>query len=103
MTMKQVWENLADLLADGLDHGRGGVAHADHGDARAEVDQGVAVDVDQDGARRLVDVEGEHRAHAGGHGCRPSPARAPREFGPGSSVTTVRACLIDEVLHRIGQ
>ena len=46
--MKQVWVKRATWALDGVDDRRGGVAHADHGDARAEVDQGVAVDVDED-------------------------------------------------------
>ncbi len=64
-----------DLVPDGLDHGRGGVPHADHGDARSEVDQRVAVDVDQDRPLGAIDVEREHRADPGGHGRRAPRAR----------------------------
>jgi hypothetical protein len=47
------------------------VAHAGHGDPRAEVDQLVAVDVDEDRALAALDVERIDGADPGGDG-RPS-------------------------------
>ncbi len=55
-----------DLLLHGLDDARVGVAHGGHRDARAEVDQLVAVRVDEDAAGGLLDVDREPGAHARG-------------------------------------
>ena len=46
------------------------VADGGHGDAGAEVDQGVAVDVDEDAATGGHDVHRQGGADAGGHGLR---------------------------------
>ena len=58
-----------DLLLNPGHHGVGCVAHAGHRDARPEVDQRVAVDIDEHAAARAVD---EHRQRgpdpAGHHG-----------------------------------
>ena len=70
--MKQVWVNALDLVGHGLDDPGCGMAHTGHGDARAEVDQLVAVHVDDHGTGAAVDVDGQHRAHPAGH--RPGPA-----------------------------
>ena len=89
--MKQVWVKSPDLLADPLHHGGGAVAHRGHGDAGAEVDELVAVDVDEDAAPGALDVGGEpdpdtggdHRRLAGVQGLRP---------GSGSGVRSRRSC-----------
>jgi hypothetical protein len=59
-----------DLLADRVDHRRGGIADAGDGDARAEVDELVAVDVDKQAVAALGDEHGERRGDAGGHRAR---------------------------------
>ena len=82
-----------DLLLDGVDHGRRGVAHADHGDARPEVDQGVAVDVDEDGPLGALDVEREDRADPGGHGRRAAGVERLR-LGTGQ-IGDDSTCLVD--------
>ena len=46
--------------------GLGGGADAGHGDAGAEVDQAVAVDVLDDAAARARGEDGQHGAHAAG-------------------------------------
>ena len=53
-----------DLLADPLHHARRGVARRHHGDARAEVDERVAVRVDQHAAAGGGDEHRQHVAHA---------------------------------------
>ena len=62
--------NCVDLRRDRLDDARVRVADAGHGDAGAEVDERVAVDVDEHAAagRRGEDRHG--RADAGGDGLR---------------------------------
>ncbi len=55
-----------DLAADGLDHVGHGVADRGDRDARAEVDEVVAVDVDEDRALGTIDVDGEPDGEAGG-------------------------------------
>ena len=84
--------NAADLLLHGGDHARRGVADVDHRDAGAEVDERVAVDVDDRRRRRPA-----RRRPAGW--CPPRRRRrpragpsAPRERGPGTSVTSRRSC-----------
>ena len=56
---------VGDLSLHRLDHPRRGVADRGDGDARAEVDQLVAVDVAQDAAAGLLDVDRQRRADAG--------------------------------------
>ena len=51
---------------DGADDGRVGGADAGHGDAGAEVDEGVAVDVVDDAAVGVGDVDGDAGRDAGG-------------------------------------
>ena len=63
---------LGDLLCDGIDHRSGGVADADHGDAGAEVDQRVAIHVDQDGTLASLYVDRKDRAHSWSDGGRPA-------------------------------
>ncbi len=70
--MKQVWVQLGDLLLDPGDHTLGSVADRGDRDAGAEVDQVVAVDVDQDPATRTDDVR--RKAHAHPCGDRRTPA-----------------------------
>ena len=48
-----------DLFAHGVDEGRHGVTDGGHGDARAQIEELIAVDVDQDGAFGAIDVDGE--------------------------------------------
>ena len=48
--MKQVWVKRPTCSLDRVHHGGDGVADAGHRDAGSEVDEGVAVDVDEDGA-----------------------------------------------------
>ena len=64
--MKQVWVKSAGLCGDRADDARGGGAHGGHGDAGAEVDQGVAVDVLDDAAVGPGGVHGEGGADTGG-------------------------------------
>jgi len=47
------------LRTHGVDEFRHGVTDARHGDARAEVQDLIAVDVDENGALGTVDVDGE--------------------------------------------
>ena len=58
----------------GLAPGQRVVGVADRGDpdARAEIDELVAVDVDQDRAVRALDEDGEGARHAVGHGATPT-------------------------------
>ena len=77
--MKQVWENRLHLVAHRLDHGRHGVADAGDGDARAQVDKAVAVDIDQDGPLRPLDVHRQERSSP--RGPPPPPSGPP---GPGT-------------------
>jgi hypothetical protein len=58
----------AQLRGDGLDDARVGVADAGHGDARAEVDDRVAVGVDDDAAPGRDDRNGDRGADARGDG-----------------------------------
>ena len=58
-----------DLLLHPGDHGVGRVADVDHRDARAEVDQRVAVDVDEHAAARPLDEDGQRRADAARDRC----------------------------------
>ena len=57
---------VGDLALHRLDHPRRGVADGGHRDARAEVDELVAVDVAEDAAARLLDVHRQRGADAGG-------------------------------------
>ena len=59
---------LGDLVTHGVDDRRVGVSDADDGDTGAEVDERVAIDVDEDRPLGAVDVEREHRADAGRDG-----------------------------------
>jgi hypothetical protein len=56
-----------DLGADSVDHFGHGVADARHGDARAEVEDLVAVDVLEDRADGTLDVDGESVGETGAH------------------------------------
>lgn len=56
-----------DLLADGVDDGRGAVADGGHGDAGTEVDELVAVRIDQDAAACGDDVDRQGGPDAAGH------------------------------------
>ncbi|GMA85553.1 hypothetical protein GCM10025868_08030 [Angustibacter aerolatus] len=74
-----------DLLLHPLDDAGVGVADVHHRDARAEVDQRVAVDVDDHAAARALDVDRQGAADAGRDGggasgvqARASAAPAPR-------------------------
>ena len=58
------------LRGDAVDDARGGVADGRHGDAGAEVDELVAVDVDEDAATGTLDVDRQAGGDAGGHGRR---------------------------------
>jgi hypothetical protein len=84
---------LGDLVPDGVDHGGSGVAHADHGDSGAQVDQRIAVDVDEDGPLGPVDVEREDRAHPGGDGRR-APNFERFRLGTGQ-IGHESTCLVD--------
>jgi hypothetical protein len=57
-----------DLVLDRVYDSLGGVSDADHRDPRTEVDQGVAVDVDDDTAAGGRNVYRQDRADAPGHG-----------------------------------
>ena len=59
-----------DLLVHRGDDALGGVADVDHGDAGAEVDEGVAVDVDDDGAAGRLHEDRQGRADGAGDGRR---------------------------------
>ena len=63
--MKQVWVKRSTCSRTPLDDVRCGVAHPDHGDPRAEVDQRVAVDVDEHAAACALDEHRQDRADAG--------------------------------------
>ena len=64
--MKQVWVKRRDLRLHRLDDARGGVADVDDGDSGAEVDQRVAVDVDDHAPAGTLDEDREGSAHATG-------------------------------------
>ena len=66
--MKQVWVKRADLLGDRRRHRRVGVADAGDRDAGAEVDQRVAVDVDDHAAAGGGRVDGHGHPDAGRDG-----------------------------------
>ena len=66
------------LVPHRLDNRRDGVPDAGHGDPRAQVDQGIAVDVDQDGALTAFDVHGQDRADTRGHGRGPASGQSQR-------------------------
>jgi hypothetical protein len=57
----------ADLVDDALHHRVGGVADVDHRDARPEVDERVAVDVDDHPTAGGLDEDGQCDAEAAGH------------------------------------
>jgi hypothetical protein len=59
---------LFHLLLHALDDPRRGAAHRGHCDARAEVDEVVAVDIDQDSSRSALDVHRQTRADPCGDG-----------------------------------
>ena len=59
---------VGDLGLHAFDHPRRGVADRGHGDARAEVDQLVVVDVEDDPAAGLLDVHRQRGADPAGHG-----------------------------------
>ena len=50
---------VGDLVRNGVNDGWHGVSNGGHGDARTEVEQAVAVNVLEDGARGALDVDGE--------------------------------------------
>jgi hypothetical protein len=68
--MKQVWVNLAACSATRA-------AYRDHGYPGTEVDEGVAVGVDDDTAARVRDEHRQHSADAAGH----------RALAPGHQLT----------------
>ena len=70
---------VGDLPLDRLDHARGGVADGGDGDAGAEVDELVAVDVDEDAAAGPLDVD-----RAAWCRCRPRRPPASGRAGPAS-------------------
>ena len=76
---------LGDLLLDAGDDLGVGVADGGDGDAGAHVDERVAVDVEQDAAAGLGDVDRQGDADAGGHGMRSCGPAAPASAGPGCS------------------
>ena len=90
------------LLLDRGRDSRVGVAGVDHGDARAEVDERVAVDVDQHATARLVDVHRQRAADPLGH--RSHPALVDRERARPGDLGD-QATLLGEVgtTHAIGQ
>ena len=57
---------LTDLLGDVGHDALGRVADARHSDTRAEVDQRVAVDIDENTTAGLRDEDGQHHTHAAG-------------------------------------
>jgi hypothetical protein len=59
--------DLVQLLGGGRDDGPVGVTDGGHADAAADVDEVIAVDVDQDRVVRALDVDGQHAVHAGRH------------------------------------
>ncbi len=61
-------QEVAELGPGGLDDGVVRVADGGHADARAQVEEAVAVDVLDDGAVGAADVDGEHRVDADRHG-----------------------------------
>ena len=63
--MKHVWVKSATCAVTASTTARRGVADGRHGDAGAEVDELVPVDVDDDAARALADVD-RQGADAGG-------------------------------------
>ena len=89
--MKQVWVKLRHLLAAPLRRPRARVADGGDRDARAEVDEGVAVDVDEHTAAGGFDEDREHVAHAFGDAALPAGEQRTRR-GPGMSVTSLRSC-----------
>ncbi len=56
--------DLSDLVAHGLDNGIVGVTHRGHTNSSGEVDELVAIDIDDDRVMSAVDVDGECFAHA---------------------------------------
>ena len=68
VTMKQVCVNSRDLLGDpAVDHGRALLPTDGHRDPGAEVDQRVAVDVDDHAAARGGDEDRQDVAEPAGH------------------------------------
>ena len=82
------------LGADGVDELGHGVADRGDRDARAQVEQLVAVDVDEDRALGALDVNGESEVRPALTTAWRRSCRA-RDFGPGSSVTTLRSVPTD--------
>jgi hypothetical protein len=78
-----------DLLLHPADHRGCGVADADHRDPGAQVDQRVAVHVDEDAAAGRDHEHREHGADAVGD-MRPLALQPASDSGPGISVTRLR-------------
>ena len=74
---------VVDLLGDRVDDALVAVADGRHGDAGAEVDELVAVDVAQDAAGGLLDVDRQSGADAGGHRGELALAAGPATSGRG--------------------
>ena len=77
---------------DGTDDGGIGGADAGHGDAGAEVDEGVAVDVVDDAAVGVRHVDGDAGGDAGGDHGTCGVRSVPADLGPGKSAWTLRFC-----------
>ena len=83
---------LVRLFGELLDDLRCAVAHVDHGDAGPEVDEGVAVDIDDHPTAGPVCIDGDRGAPVPR---RPRPCagqQGPLNSVPGISVTTSRFC-----------
>ena len=82
---------MRDLILNCGHDGRVGGADAGHRDTGTEVDQRVAVDVDDDSAVCVGDVDREGGCDAGADDFLRRSASA-AERGPGNSVTMRRSC-----------
>ena len=89
--MKQVWVKCATCFLDRADDGGVGGADAGDGDAGAEVDEGVAVDVVDDAAVGVGDVTGTVDATPAATTALRRSVRA-TDLGPGKSAWTRRFC-----------
>jgi hypothetical protein len=83
------------LLPHGGHHGGGGVAHGRDRDPGPQVDQRVAVDVDEDAAGRPFDEHRQRRPHPGGHGGLP-PGH--QRDGPGTGHGGDQSAALDDLV-----
>ncbi len=84
--VKSVWAKRAELLLGRGDHLRMRVADVQAADAAGEVDEGVAVDVGEQGAARADAATIGNTTASGAATTRSLRSRIARERGPGTSV-----------------